>query len=340
MSITHNWTDILDELICEAINAGRVEGDLSGKPDEKVESGLAHIFFYGDTVYKLYKTHADKDHFIKGVLAPTTRRKTFLEHDFSLNQHFSGEVYKKMHSVSYQDGFVTVGSYDGSSIYTLIEMNRLDFDTNLHERLLRGEINPDELFVLGYEIAHAIDTCPIKAPDDVSWYDLASERVGMLRQFLDWLDPKYGELVRESGVLEVLREHLEEHRDEYILLRGEELTVNIDNHDENVFFVEGKSQFIDLLPPMGSWWYGVPYANLANVVANVEALHSNEAAEQVRLGYIDYYQGVEPPAHTYGFTKAFAYLISIAHFGSVPGKEGVAEKYLARIGDIPAWLNK
>lgn len=338
MSITHNWTDILDDLICEALNAGRVEGDLSGKPDEAVESGLAHIFFYGDTVYKLYKTYPDKDHFIKGVLAPTTRRKAFLEHDFTLNSHFSAEIYKKMHSVVYEDGFVTVGPYDGESIYSLIEMSRLDFDTNLHERLLKGSIKNDELFILGHEIARAIDTCPIAAPDDVTWHGLASGRVAMLRQFVDWLKPEYGDRIKAALVLEALEEHLERNKEEYILLSGTMLTVNVDNHDENIFFINDRPQFIDLLPPMGAWWYGVPYANLANVVANVEAIHSEEAGELVRQGYIDYYKGIEPPQHIYDFTKAFAYLISIAHFGSVPGKEDVAEQYLARLPDIPSWV--
>ncbi len=87
--LTTNWTNIYDDLIVTAFKAGRVSGAVSGQPTEVMESGLAHIFFYDDVVYKLYKTHADKDHFIKGVLAPTKRRQVFMEHDFAVNNHFS-----------------------------------------------------------------------------------------------------------------------------------------------------------------------------------------------------------------------------------------------------------
>ncbi len=338
MTLTLDWTDTLDALICEAIKAGRVTGELSGTPDEVIESGLAHIFFYDDTVYKLYKTHADKDHFIKGVLAPTLRRKDFLERDFALNQHFSSEVYRQLHSVWYENGVVTVGLYDGSSIYTLVEMNRLDFDTNLHERLLKGEITDDELYALGFETARAIDTCPIVAPESVNWYDLATERVGLLKQFVEWLPSAFGEPVKQARVIEALYEHLETYRHEYETISGTALAVNVDNHDENVFFINGQPQFIDLLPPMSSWWFGLPYANLSNLMANIETLHSEVAAERVKEGYFAYHGIDTLPAHRLGFTHAFAYLISIAHFGSVPGKEAVVEKYIERLPKVAEWL--
>ncbi|MFW6210407.1 MAG: hypothetical protein ACOC4E_02880 [Patescibacteria group bacterium] len=159
--LTTNWTEVLDDLVCEAIIAGRVRGQLYGAPTETFASGLARIFFYGDTVYKLYKTYPNKDHFIKGVLAPTGRRINFLQHDFALNQHFSQIVYRQLHSVWYESGFVRVGEFDPAATYSLVEMSRLDFDQNLHERLLRGDITEPELEELGYETARAIDTCPI-----------------------------------------------------------------------------------------------------------------------------------------------------------------------------------
>jgi hypothetical protein len=338
--ITTNWTDVMDDLLCEAIVAGRVRGAVNGAPNETFESGLAHIFFYGDTVYKLYKTHADKDHFIKGVLAPTGRRIDFLRHDFTLNQHFSDSVYRTLHSVWYEGGFARVGEFDPTSTYAFVEMSRLDFDQNLHERLLRGDITDVELEELGYETARAVDTCPIRPPEGVSWYDLAKGRVALLRQFVAWLPEEFGRPISEARVIEALEAHLEKHRTEYLGLTGDQLTVNVDNHDENVFFVGGKPQFIDLLPPMETWWYGVPHANLSNLMANVEVLHSDAAATRLKDGYLRYFEITELPAHSFGFTHAFAYLISIAHFGSVPGKEEVARGYLKRVPEIGEWLER
>lgn len=336
--ITLDWTEKYDQLLFEAIAAGRVTGELAGTPTEIGESGLAHIFFYGDTVYKLYKTHADKDHFIKGVLAPTSRRTAFVQHDFALNQHFSGEVYHTLYSVYFDQGTALVLPYDGHSIYTLAKMSRLDFDTNLHERLLSGDINTAELELLGYETARAIDTYQAAVPDEVNWYDLAKERVGFLAQFVDWLPEEFARPLQETHVIDALYDHLERHRDEYRQLKGDLLSVNIDNHDENIFFVSGKPQTIDVLPPMSCWWYGPAHANLSNIMANIETLHSTEAAHEVHKGYCAYFAIDTPPAHSFGFTHAFAYLISIAHFGSVPEKREVTLRYLERVPEIASWL--
>lgn len=336
--ITTDWTEVMDDLVCEAIVAGRVRGEVHGAPSETFESGLAHIFFYGDTVYKLYKTHADKDHFIKGVLAPTGRRVDFLQHDFTLNQHFGGDVYKTLHSVWYEHGFVRVGEFDPSATYAFVEMGRLDFDQNLHERLLRGDITAVELEELGFETARAIDTCPIRPPETVNWYELALGRVALLKQFIEWLPEEFSVPLNEADIIAALERHLEQNREEYSKMNGEALTVNVDNHDENVFFVDGRPQFIDLLPPMESWWYGVPHANLSNLMANVEVLRSPAAAARIKDGYVRYFDIEDLPTHSFGFTHAFAYLISIAHFGSVPGKEAVARGYLARVPEIEKWL--
>lgn len=335
---TDNWPSILDSLIYDAFLSGRVRGVVSGVPSKVIESGLAHIFFYGNTVFKLYKTHDDKDHFIKGVLAPTKRRTQFLNHDYLLNNHFSKSVYLNRYSLDYVNGEVSTKKYDGHSIYTLVEMNVLDFNQNLHEQLLRKEVQEKDLYTLGYETAKAVDTYPGKAAAHVNWFDVARERVRLLRQFIDWLPDEFGDPVKESLVIESLETHLEKYKEEYTAISGEQLVVNLDNHDENVFFIDGKPCFIDLLPPMDSWWYGLPHANLSNIMANIEVLHSDVAAQQVKDGYLEYHQLSGLLVHSFGFTHAFAYLISIAHFGSSPGKEEVAHLYLKRLNEIQSWL--
>lgn len=338
MSLTTNWMETLDGLVVSAITAGAVKGALSGPPERVIESGLAHIFFYGDTVYKLYKTHADKDHFIKGVLAPTVHRQQFITHDFKLNQHFSDDVYRQLHSVYYRNGEVTVAPFAEDSLYSLVEMSRLTFESNLHELLLRGEVTATQLYRLGQETARAIDTCPITAPEDVNWYDLASERVDFLERFVDWLPAEYGAPIRSLQIIDALRAHLATHQTEYRDISGRQLSVNLDNHDENVFFIADRPQFIDLLPPMRCWWFGVPHANLSNLMANVSALYSPEAAAEVQRGYQAYFKEAALPAHSFGFTNAFAHLISIAHFGTVPGKHEVTTRYLMHLEEIPGWL--
>lgn len=336
---TLDWTDKLDDLIYKAFRAGRTTGKVLGVPDNYIESGLAHIFFYGDDVYKMYKTHSEMDHFIKGVLAPTIRRKEFIEQDFKLNKHFAGGVYRDIHSVYLVDGVAQVGPYDGSSIHVLFEMDRLDFTSNFHEQLLSGKVIEGDLYKLGHETARLVDSCDIKVPDGLCWYDLACERMEFLRQFINWLPDDYKVEVLESGCLEALDEYLEKNKEEYKNTCSNKLSVNLDNHDENVFFQDGKPRFIDLQPPMSCWWYGVPHANLCNIMVNVEALHSEESAKIVKRGYLDYHKIDFVSDYDLAFAKAFSYLISIAHFGSLPDKADVTKKYLNKCKDIPGWFS-
>lgn len=336
--ITLDWTEQYDRLVYDAIINGKVTGQLQGRPNQTTESGLAQLFFYGDVVYKLYKTHADKNHFIKGVLAPTKRRTAFLERDFALNQHFSREVHQALYSVYLEGDGVVVGPYDGRSIYSLSKMTCLDFATNLHQRLLSGDIDEQELELLGYEIAQSVDTYTTQVPSEVNWYDLASQRVDFLSQFIDWLPTEFAAPLQKASVIGALQNHLETHKAEYRQLKGDALSVNIDNHDENIFFIAGKPQTIDVLPPMSCWWYGPAHANLSNVMVNIETLHSTEAAQRVQAGYCNYFKIDTLPTHSFGFTHAFAQLISIAHFGSVPEKREVTLRYLQRVPEIAHWL--
>lgn len=243
-----------------------------------------------------------------------------------------------MHSVYYEAGEVKVVPCDGNSIYTLVEMSRLDFANNLHEQLLQGTVSTDSLHMLGQEIARTIATSPLKAPAASNWYDIATKRVALLAQFIEWLPEVYKDVLTEQRVIEALLAHLETHKSEYQAISGDQLSVNVDNHDENVFLIDGGVVFIDLLPPMDSWWYGLPFANLANVMVNVEVMQSKAAAEVIQTGYFSYHNITELPAHSFGFTKAFAHLISIAHFGSVPEKEAVSKKYLAAVPEVLGWL--
>lgn len=337
--ITENWTDILDTKIVQAFMKGRITGVVSGVPDSMIESGLAHVFFYGDKVYKLYKTYADKDHFIKGVLAPTVHREDFIARDFALNQHFSPKVYFNKYTVSYdaEHDVVVIGPAVTTSIYYVVEMQKLDFASNLHEQLLMGEVTYDDLHMLGRETGRAIHTCPVVVPETVNWYQLATARMDLLEQFINWMADDVRAMVIDSGALPAMRQHLERYEAEYREIAGQDLSVNVDNHDENVFFVDGEAQFIDLLPPMSSWWYGLPYANVSNLMINVEALMGEEAAQRVYDGYVTYVDAV-PPTHRIGFTHAFAVVISIAHFSTVPGKEEVTDKYVALLPKVHEWL--
>lgn len=330
----------LDEeaLIVEAIKCGALDDPELNIPDHHIETGLAHIFFFGDRVFKQYKIVADPEHFIKGVLAPTVERQKFIERDFALNQHFSGGVYKGRYT-HYLDGAVVrlTDEHDGTP-HALYEMDRLDFTQNFHEKLLRGEVREEQLYELGRYTAFSVAESPEKAPQGVNWYELASKRVDFLETFIGWLSEEYKEVMERSECVGALRQHLKHNRIAYEAKFGDALVVTLDNHDENIFFREDTPLFIDVVPPMESWWYGVPTLNLANIVVNVEALLSIEAGKHVERGFMDYHHMDQLPASEYAFTKALAYAISAVHFGSIAGKEDVARRYFDGCALIPTLL--
>lgn len=338
MSITLDWTDILDKKIVEAISSGRVTGKSFATPYKHIETGLAHVFFAGNSVYKLYKTHSDKDHFIKGVLAPTERRTHFIEHDFNLNQHFGREIYKTLYSVSLDKETVIIGEYQKDSIHILVEMEKLDFEHNLHEQLLQGHVSKEVLYLLGSQTAELVDSAMITVPENLNWYSIAKERMAFLVQFTEWLPKEFSDTVKQSKCLDALYLHLEENKSCYQNITGSQLTVNLDNHDENIFIKHGEVHKIDVLPPMSCWWYGVPESNLSNVMVNVETMMTTTDAQMVKEGYMKYHEISTLPENIYNFTRAFSYLISVAHFGSIPEKRDVAKRYLIRSVKIPTWL--
>lgn len=89
---------------------------------------------------------------------------------------------------------------------------------------------------------------------------------------------------------------------------------------------------------MSCWWFGVPYANLSNLMVNVETLHSAAFAKHIERGYLEYFGITALPAHSYGFTHVVAHLISIIHFGTVAGKEAVTQKYIDQLPEVEKLL--
>ena len=324
--------------IVVAIKEGAIAHLELTAPDNHIETGLAHVFFFGERVFKQYKIVSDPEHFIKGALAPTEKRFDFLERDFTLNQHFSGGIYKEMYTHERIDGSVKFVEYKRTSPHVWFEMERLDFSQNFHEQLLRKEVTDVQLFALGYYTAKLVAESPVAVPEGVNWYQLATERIKFLEQFISWLPVEYKVAMDDTDCVAALKQHLESHKKEYESIMEKDLVVSLDNHDENIFFKAGKPIFIDVVPPMQSWWYGVPWLNLANIVVNVETLLSEDSARIVEAGFMDYHGIKELPEKEYAFTRALALSISVAHFGSLPGKTEVAELYIEKCKTIKKWL--
>jgi hypothetical protein len=217
-------------------------------------------------------------------------------------------------------------------------MEKLDFSKNFHEQLLEGTVTDEQFYQLGQYLAQSVDESSHAVPAGLNWYELAMKRLGFLEQFIDWMPEEKGREMKGHQCVELLRSHLDTHRSAYEAITSEQLVISMDNHDENIFLRDDGPVFIDVVPPMESWWYGVPWINLANIVVNVETLRGSEAATQVERGFLDHHGRTSLPEPEYAFTKALAYVISAVHFGSTEGKEEVGQKYIDACGKIHQWL--
>ncbi len=326
-----------EEQIISAIKRGAINHPELNEPDHHIETGLAHIFFFGERVFKQYKIVNDHDHFIKGVLAPTERRFAFIERDFAMNQHFSRGVYRSMYTPRLKEA-LSIETYTKDTPHVWVEMEKLDFSKNFHEQLIEGSVTNEQLYELGQYIAVSVETGPGDIPSGLNWYELATKRLGFLEQFVDWMPEEKGKILKAASCIDILRKHLQAHKTSYEAVTSEQLVISMDNHDENIFLREDGPVFIDVVPPMESWWYGVPWVNVANVVVNVEVLCNGKSAAQVERGFLDHYGLISFPEPDYTFTKALAYVISAIHFGSTEGKEEIGDKYIAEAIRIGEWL--
>lgn len=321
-----------------AIKRGKIAQLADRVPDAHIETGLAHVFFYDDVVYKQYKIVGDATHFIKGHLAPTPLRHDFIERDFALNKHFSRGVYRALHGHELGEEESSLVPYQSATPHVWYEMERLNFAENFHEQLLTGAVSPEDLYTLGYFTAEAVANSPVTVPAELNWYSLAQKRLAFLRQFIAWLPDHYRTEMEASRSVEALEQHLENHRTAYEAVTGDMMTVALDNHDENIFLRADGPIFIDVVPPMESWWYGPAVVNLANIVVNVETLISRDAAAEVERGFMSYHGIDALPEPEYSFAKALAIVISAIHFSSIHEKAAIGEQYIEAAKHIHEWL--
>lgn len=285
-------------------------------PDKTIETIISKIFFYGDKVFKVYKY----EKFFFGDFTSFQFRKDFYIEDFSQNQLMAPEVYLALRGVK----------KNGEEDF-YIEMKKFDDNNNLTNLLLQKRIDKNQLGLVAKEMVLRLKKLTESKRE--KYKDYFKNKL---------LDIHLADLESDRNLLYLIPSHIPKERTDKIINLAKEASLKnqyytnydsgnfsilIDNHADNIIFLDGKVQFIDVLPPKESWRVGDLNFVICRLATDAAVLGASELADAV-------YASCEPMPekikHIYEIRSA---LIQAWCFYSV-NKSEIAEKYLKFAGGL------
>lgn len=279
-------------------------------PEKIIETIISKVFFYGEKVFKVYKC----EKFFFGDFGSPEFRKDFYVEDFSQNKLMAPEIYLTLH---------TVKNNEEEDFY--IEMKKFDDNNNLTNLLLQKRIDKNKIETIAKEMVLRLKKLTENKKEkykdyfknkllDIHLADLESDR-----NLLYLIPSNIPKEITDKIINIAKKASLE---DEYYLnYDSNNLSILIDNHSDNIVFLNDNVQFFDVLPPKESWRVGDLNFVICRLATDVAVLGSGELAEAV-------YASCEPMPdkirHIYEIRSA---LIQAWCFYSV-NKPEIAERYL------------
>ena len=135
-------------------NAGKVPGE-NTKPHH-IETVISNVFIFADRVYKIYKN--DNDFFNKSFrdISSASARFDFSRRDFGWNHSLSPSIYLELKGVTIADGALKFFEPTDAADELVMVMKRFEKKDVLFEKIMHGEINRDEAFAMGRELAETL----------------------------------------------------------------------------------------------------------------------------------------------------------------------------------------
>lgn len=279
-------------------------------PDKTIETIISKVFFFGDKVLKVYKY----EKFFFGDFASFEFRKDFYTEDFSQNQIMAPEVYLFLHEVE-----------QGGQVDFFIEMKKFDDNNNLTNLLLQKRIDKNKIGIIAKEMVLRLKKLTEFKKErykdyfknkllDIQLADLESDRN------LLYLIPDSVPKEKIDGIIDAAKQASAEDF-YYKNFDSENLSILIDNHADNVVLLDGRVQFIDVLPPKESWRVGDINFVICRLATDASVLGSKELASAV-------YKNCEPMPEKIKFIYEIrSALIQAWCFYSV-NKPEIAKEYL------------
>lgn len=295
------------EPLLELLRAGKVPGE-SGIP-KHIETVISNVFLFSERVYKVYKSSNEffnksfHDISIKG------ERFAFSSADFEWNQQLAKEVYLRLQGVKVEaDGMHFVDEWKDAEELLLVT-KRLPAGTAVFDCLLKNDLNETDYYEIGKQFA--------QREKNFVWHsDLPSESLlqNMLERHKDvveWIESV------EEHISPTDKETYVNHLKDLITRVYENdstrISICIDMHSLNAFYVDKTLYPFDAYSPKDSWRFGPALLNIYRLATDVFALVGEKEFDAVMRGYHEYLKREMPSQETNRLFVIYASLIMVPY---------------------------
>ena len=283
-------------------------------PDKIIETIISKVFFHGEKVFKVYKY----EKFFFGDFGDPEFRKNFYKEDFGWNQKMAPEVYLALREVKkggQEDFYIEMKKFDDEKCLTnLLERKQLskqDIEKNITEMICRlGGLTQEKRTAGAYNFNQKLS--------DIHLADLESDRS------LLYLIPEFISKDKTDSIINLLK-NISINHEYFKNYNPERFSLLVDNHADNIVFLDGKVQFIDVLPPKESWRVGDFCFTASRLATDVAVMMSEKEAEIIYEKCKDVFPAI--PEDVKNIYEVRSAAIQMWRLFST-GKPETAQKYL------------
>ncbi len=310
--------------LIEAFEKVKVNGFYS-PADQVIESAISKLFFYGNRVFKVYKC---EKYFFGDFSSPEFRRE-FYQEDFHWNHVMAPEIYTALKGVEEANGVYKRTDLKRAKDF-YIEMRKVDASKNLTNLLGAKQVSPEDLEKITIEMALRVQNLSQSAKEKLrpltkrGLFDLLRADLKDIRQFAYTADPKLPK-AKSDEVMDALEDVCL--KEEYFKnFDSENLSIALDNHSDNILFLQGSVEFIDIMPPKENWRVTDPYYNICRPATDVTVISGPEGAEAMYQAYEKIAPGIPNSVKT--IYEIRSSMIRAPYF-YILDKPDLAQKYLS-----------
>lgn len=307
--------------LVEAFETGNVEGVI-GRPDQIIETILSKLFFFGDRVFKVYKSEKNSITELDNL-----QRAEFYSQDFLWNNQMSPKIYLKLQPVAETErGFLNVSKEKADNFYIL--MKKIDNSRNLTSLLGKKSINSNELRKIIREMTIRVSFITKANKNEIDqvlnadWFKFNCKNIESLK----WVYDAHPDLPKNKAdkIIYFLNDFIrkEPYFSSTICPRP---SASIDNQSDNIIFLDGQVHFINIYPPQKIWRARDDLFLVSRVATDAAVLVGRETAEIL----YDEYEKIAPPwpNQVTGVYEIESALIKTAYYFMIKKPE-LAKKYM------------
>lgn len=295
------------------------------EPDKIIETIVSRLYFYGDKVYKVYKY----EKFFFGDFSSTNFRKNFYKEDFYWNNIMAPDIYLNLKVVK-----ATNGEED-----FFIEMEKFDDSKNLTNLLIQKNISESDIRNIISEMTTRLKKITESKKNDPN-YDFNKKFIDIHLADLEsdanllYLIPSFIAKEKIDTIINFLR-NTSLNNPYFKNYDSNNLSVLIDDHADNIVFLDERVEFFDVLPPKESWRIGDICFVVSRIATDIAVLWSKEKADILYEIYEKNNEPMLPEIRAIYETRSA--LIQIWCFYSQK-KLDIAQKYLKFVEEKISFL--